>query len=629
MPSANPKLEKQASTEAVDPIRQAVIVIEHKIRNLEKRKGKLESYKDLQKGGGELNADQKTAVAKYDEVIQTLDITRDLHKSVQGIANDAVKQQKKLARKEALERIQQDIAKVREVLLIQDTLMNMGTNSVREDFLAGKNGAIKLADEDLTALDSLFNEVTINHKRDSNNSATIVQQSQKVAEHLVAIVEGKQRDFEKVGVSYFKLKEIITSITQCGYFDQIQENETTDVKANEEMEEQADEEPIQEQTNEEFNTNDRHIPPADSAMTIPNLVQMTPHPVVSVAAPVSGQIPVLGQQLPPQANATIDSSYYTNAGNFVPTPQAQQQQQQPPQSQAPRINDVIGTPNFFFLQESELDSPDVTPQPPMTTPIIPTVNAPIPTQTFTNQNFSSTPVVQQPVLYQHQAPPSDMSHIPGFANPNPPPPIPMPPSHQQPNIQYSPQHPTGYQQPQGLSQINQSQSQVYDQHQQDSQDQAPEKDQSELNQQNEAVDWGQMSEGAGDWCQTDQSQDSSQDQQQSSQQNWGDQQRSRGRGGRRGNTNGYGGRNRGGSGGYQQNGRSSTGSGQGSYYRNENSSYQQNGYGQRNSNWSEGSGGYNSGFKRGSGGTRGGRGGQFRGNQRGTSNRGSYSNRSK
>lgn len=38
MPSANPKLEKQASTEAVDPIRQAVIVIEHKIRNLEKRK---------------------------------------------------------------------------------------------------------------------------------------------------------------------------------------------------------------------------------------------------------------------------------------------------------------------------------------------------------------------------------------------------------------------------------------------------------------------------------------------------------------------------------------------------------------------------------------------------------------
>lgn len=38
MPSANPKLEKQASTETVDPLRQAIVVIEHKIRNLEKRK---------------------------------------------------------------------------------------------------------------------------------------------------------------------------------------------------------------------------------------------------------------------------------------------------------------------------------------------------------------------------------------------------------------------------------------------------------------------------------------------------------------------------------------------------------------------------------------------------------------
>lgn len=74
--------------------------------------GKLESYRDLQKNGRELNSDQKTAVAKYDEVLQTLDITRDLYKQIVAIANDAVKQQKKLARKEALERTQQDIAKV-------------------------------------------------------------------------------------------------------------------------------------------------------------------------------------------------------------------------------------------------------------------------------------------------------------------------------------------------------------------------------------------------------------------------------------------------------------------------------------------------------------------------------------
>ena len=66
----------------------------------------------MQKNGRELNSDQKTAVAKYDEVLQTLDNTRDLYKQIVAIANDAGKQQKKLARKEALERMQQDIAKV-------------------------------------------------------------------------------------------------------------------------------------------------------------------------------------------------------------------------------------------------------------------------------------------------------------------------------------------------------------------------------------------------------------------------------------------------------------------------------------------------------------------------------------
>jgi len=59
-----------------------------------------------------LNSDQKTAVARYDEVLQTLDITRDLYKQIVNIGNDAVKQQKKLARKEVVERMQQDIAKV-------------------------------------------------------------------------------------------------------------------------------------------------------------------------------------------------------------------------------------------------------------------------------------------------------------------------------------------------------------------------------------------------------------------------------------------------------------------------------------------------------------------------------------
>ena len=101
--------------------------------------------------------------------------------------------------------------------------MNMGADSVREDFLAGANGAVKLTEEDLKALDNLYNEMTITHRRDDSSGAATVQQAQKIAEYLVAIVEGKQREF--LGISFGKFKEIITSITQCGYFDQVQEVE--------------------------------------------------------------------------------------------------------------------------------------------------------------------------------------------------------------------------------------------------------------------------------------------------------------------------------------------------------------------------------------------------------------------
>lgn len=657
MPSANPKLEKQASTETVDPIRQAIIVIEHKIRNLEKRKVKLESYKDLQKNGRELNADQKTAVAKYDEVLQTLEITKELYKQICGIAHDAVKQQKKLARKEAIERMQQDIAKVREVLLIQDALMNMGTESVREDFLTGKNGAVKLSEQDLKYLDILYNEVMMKHHREEGEP-TFLQQVQKVAEHYVAIVDGKQK--EVIGTTYNKLKEIITSINQCGYFDQVHETEAAVEEVTETVAEiQMSETPAPEPVNEEYNSNDRHIPP-ESMIPIANFpVQVAPLPVVSGTTPVSGPIPVVAQPIPPHPAAPVETSYYTNATGFVPPPQPQQQQQpqtqqtqQPPQ--APRINDVIGTPNFFFLQESELDSPDVASQAPIVSHIPAAVNAPIPSQTFTNQNFANAPVVAQQVIYPHQ-PPQDMSHIPGFANPNPPPPIPMPPSHQQPNIQYSPQHPTNFQQqPQQQQQQQPAPSQQIAQqaqtpnfeHQPEAQpppveekveetQDEPAAPEPEVEQPSESVDWCQMSESANDWNQTEPTQPSAQDsqqtQQQTTQQAWGDQQRSgyRGRGGKRGNSNGYNGRGRGG--GYQQNGRG----GQGTYYRND-SNYQ-NGYQQRSWGNSDGNSGYNSGYKRGGGGPRGGprgergmdRGGrgQFRGQRGG--NRGGYAPRGK
>lgn len=108
---------------------------------------------------------------------------------------------------------------MKEVLLIQHILVSMATDSIRNDFTQGTNGAVKLSEEELKYLENLYIEVIMKQQREED--LTFIQQTQKVAEHYVAIVDGKQR--EVIGTTYNKLKEIIGKINQCGYFDQVHE----------------------------------------------------------------------------------------------------------------------------------------------------------------------------------------------------------------------------------------------------------------------------------------------------------------------------------------------------------------------------------------------------------------------
>lgn len=122
--------------------------------------GKLESYRALQAEGKTLEPEQLQAVAKYDEVIQTLEFARDLCKQFNSISLDTAKAAKKQARKETLERQANDLARIKEVLLIQNVLNQIGNDTVREDFLNGRNGAVKLTETDLQLFDSFYETVT-------------------------------------------------------------------------------------------------------------------------------------------------------------------------------------------------------------------------------------------------------------------------------------------------------------------------------------------------------------------------------------------------------------------------------------------------------------------------------------
>ncbi|KRT80289.1 hypothetical protein AMK59_7361, partial [Oryctes borbonicus] len=374
MPSAaNLKIDKPLSTEnsvnesnpnAVTPLRQAITTIEHKIRNLEKRKAKLESYRELQNSGKDLNQDQKTAIAKYGEVVQTLEFAREQYKQFLSIATSSEKEAKKQARKDAVARSQAELAKVREVLLVQDALAQMGQDNIREDFLNGRNGAAQLSETDLKLLDDLYAAVTPKHE--PGDSQIFCAQIQAAAEHLLAVVDGKPK--EAFGSTYSNIKDIIGRIHESGYFDQSQEPAYVEVSENTEH---VPEVQAPEVLNHENVVPEPAMPPMDALTIEPR----PPVPPMPVEAPLV--------QMPPE-----QQMYF--------------QQQQPQQPQPRPLTEVLGPGSFSFLQDSELDTPPEQ----------------IPSQTFTNQSYVQAPPPPIPMPPHFQPYPQ---------NPPPPQPLPQQP----------------------------------------------------------------------------------------------------------------------------------------------------------------------------------------------------------
>lgn len=354
MPSAaNVKNDKHSSPDgngapensgSLTPLRQAITIIEHKIRNLEKRKSKLESYRDLQNAGKELNTDQKVAVAKYDEVAQTLEFARDLCKQFLGIASNSEKDAKKQAKKEAQQKSQAELARLREILLVQDALNQMGNESVRDDFLHGRNGAAHLNESDLKLLDEIYPAVIPKHE--SGNPTAFTNEVQAAAEHLLAVVDGKPKEI--FGGTYSQVKEILGKIHESGYFDQGSDFVEPSVIEGEESVYVVQEE------------QDLIVEPEQH-----NLQEQVPENLM----PVTSQLPHDSLNMDPQ-NIPPEQIFYQQQQ------QPQQQLNQPQIALQRPIAEMLNTGTFFFLQDSEIDN----------TPL-----EQIPSQTYTNQNYANQP----------------------------------------------------------------------------------------------------------------------------------------------------------------------------------------------------------------------------------------------
>ncbi|KAM4734094.1 LOW QUALITY PROTEIN: caprin-1b [Anableps anableps] len=196
-------------------LKQVLCVIDKKVRNMEKKKSKLDDYKVRKNKGEGLNQDQLEALSKYQEVMNNLEFARELHKTFITLGQDIQKVVKKSARREQLQREEAEQRRLKNVLELQFVLDRLGNEAVRQDLKQGVGGSPLLTDGDLATFDEFYK--LVGPERDQN--VRLADQYEEASVHLWDLLEGK--DKAVVGTTYKALKEILDQVLLSGYFDRI------------------------------------------------------------------------------------------------------------------------------------------------------------------------------------------------------------------------------------------------------------------------------------------------------------------------------------------------------------------------------------------------------------------------
>ncbi|XP_058660504.1 caprin-2 isoform X5 [Ammospiza caudacuta] len=202
-------------------IDNGLICLKHKIRNIEKKKLKLEDYKDRLKKGEALNQDQLEAVEKYDEVVHNLEFAKELHKTFSGLSQDLLKAQKKAQRRESLLKLEAEKKKLRTILQVQYVLQNFTQEHVQKDFKGGVNGAIYLPSKELDYL-IRFAKLTCPER---NENLSVEDQMEQSSLYFWDLLEGSEKPV--VGTTYKHMKDLLSKLLDSGYFESIPTPRTT------------------------------------------------------------------------------------------------------------------------------------------------------------------------------------------------------------------------------------------------------------------------------------------------------------------------------------------------------------------------------------------------------------------
>ncbi|NWU96695.1 CAPR2 protein, partial [Upupa epops] len=196
-------------------IDNGLICLKHKIRNIEKKKLKLEDYKDRLKKGEALNQDQLEAVEKYDEVVHNLEFAKELQKTFSGLSQDLLKAQRKAQRRESLLKLEAEKKKLRKILQVQYVLQNFTHEHVQKDFRGGVNGAIYLPSKELDYL-IRFAKLTCPGR---NENLSVEDQMEQSSIYFWDLLEGSEKPV--VGTTYKHMKDLLSKLLDSGYFESI------------------------------------------------------------------------------------------------------------------------------------------------------------------------------------------------------------------------------------------------------------------------------------------------------------------------------------------------------------------------------------------------------------------------
>ncbi|XP_061773714.1 caprin-1-like isoform X6 [Nerophis ophidion] len=197
-------------------LKQVLLVIDKKARNMEKKKSKLDDYQVRKDKGERLNQDQLEALSKYQEVMNNLEFARELQKTFVTLGQDIQKVTKKSTRRQQLQREEAERRRLKTVLELQFLLDRLGDEAVRQDLRQGVGGSPLLTDLDLMAFDDFYKLVG----PDRDQTIRLANQYDQASLHLWDLLEG--RDKAVVGTTYKALKERLDQLLLSGYFDQVQ-----------------------------------------------------------------------------------------------------------------------------------------------------------------------------------------------------------------------------------------------------------------------------------------------------------------------------------------------------------------------------------------------------------------------